>query len=197
MRTNSVARELPTWFQDTDAGKQMIARDWEQSQAARRAALDRIEQIDREREQTLPGLNAAVAEAETRVAGARKMLEHAEGRRMAAVSERTSKSLELDLRQERQKRFLRQTADPAFDAFITELLLEDARTRNSLQTWKEETGFIVEGRLEKVECQNVEAVQRRVTAIKAAIAKAEQLKLALCDDVPGTLQQFREDLPEL
>ena len=191
-----LASELPDWFQRTKAGEESLIAAREQALAERRAAVAEIAEIERRRARELPPLEAEAHELGRRAENIRQQLDIAQRDHQESLRKIEALRFDLQIAHESKIRFLKRTCDPKIHDLADWLLGELYRTQNMFRTWSEQTDQLAPTTgYERIQHNNGVVVSARMDAIKRATTEAENLKLAVGEDVDARIAKLRASIP--
>ena len=163
---------IPQWFAETAIGRQMTAERKKEIDSRRAAAIKTIAAIRRREAKEVPPLQDAVMAALLKVKEAEEKAKQAHLVWSQARQRKGSTTTRFDSEVAEQEALLRDTADPAIDAFITVMRARFDRDRHKPGS-------------------SAELVQ----AISVVINEAEHLKLEAGVNVEQQLNELARALP--
>ena len=163
----------------------------------RRGMIGEIRKLDREAERNYAKLTDAVDAAVALVKEREAALWAARQAYDVAVAAKSTASFAYTRQRDLLEAELRESANPAIDAFVDEMRDALYATRKALGSVERVARNEVTNKSRHVVISNIESVNARVAAINAAIERAQELRVTEADQsvVPAKLETLRAGLP--
>jgi hypothetical protein len=164
----------------------------------RRAALEGITAVERERDETLPPLFEQLQAARLRIEEInikyKAEMKEACSERDKADYEHNRAKFRIDNAIERDRRLLRDTAAAELDELWRWLLAEDDKARNAcdVKLGIKRNPFAGASRLVN---SNAGAIAQRRAAIKAAMHRIEEMRFEVVEDVAAEIAKLKASIP--
>ena len=201
-RTNADddAKETLILWKDSPQAKLLKLQNDAERVKAQSRELEKLEPLRRERDLSLPKLQAKRIEAEKREETALAEAKRATGERISAADAEATKSWWFDHQEELVIAAVKNLAPNCIDDFLFELReLETATRLSGRHEVREIKTNTWTGQLRQKFVSNGKSVQKRIDAIRGARTTAEELKLQpLAEtEIVQRLEKLKADLPAI
>ena len=192
-------QDVVEWFSRSPQGQQLVADREAEHYSTREQLAEQLETIRAERLAAAKAEGKVIAKAEAELKAKQDAAAAAFARLRQLQTDRSSAEFRFDSAVQKLECELRETSDPAIDAFIDEMNAEGielCKSHSILSETQAKTDNRGNTKVVTVS-SNLESVKRRLAAIGVARQAAERLRYSASRDITGELQSLRDGLPAI